>query len=450
MKAPRRATGKWVRTRAAWGVYCGAGQAYGGALPSGSTVQDAEVWAVRQHLRRIVDEAGDAATERRVLMLVDSRSALDDIEGAWRAGRYSALRLRHRRGMLEDIVRCRLQLGAVVFLWVRGHGGIVPNAMADTVAKAYLDEPPEDARPRQTATLIRYGVHVAGGAVATTPADRRPTALAERLAAAYVRRWLTELQGGRGDLLVDWAALEGDESGLWRAVLRLSSEGSEVDRDVRDGGRAEGTRRRASRVGAVMMLRWGQMGAPAETGPGEDVRDALMRHGAGAEGGDDGDGALRNILELLGDMQRAVPTEEGTLSTYHATVAAARMVVQAMAAGDKPAAEAWEQARQVLSGLVPEPPLSAWGDGAAPTVWRASGGGDGGGGDGDDEEGDDEGGGGSGVGAGGAGEGGQGATPSPRMAAARVVAGAAAHACWEIPTANGALTQIHKRFTPVS
>jgi len=44
--------------------------------------------------------------------------------------------------------------------------------------------------------------------------------------------------------------LEGDESGLWRAVLRLSSEGSEVDRDVKDGGRAEGTRRRASRVGA--------------------------------------------------------------------------------------------------------------------------------------------------------------------------------------------------------
>ena len=36
------------------------------------------------------------------------------------------------------------------------------NAMADTVAKAYLDESPTDAVPRQTATLVRYGVQTTG------------------------------------------------------------------------------------------------------------------------------------------------------------------------------------------------------------------------------------------------------------------------------------------------
>ena len=133
-------------------------------METGSSVQDAETEAIRRCLLQVRGSAAsaEAAKGRRVLVLVDSSSVLWVIEKVWRQGTYDALRAEHRRGMIEDIVRLRLELGGVVFLWVRGHGGVFPNAYADTVAKAFLDEQPDGRVPRQRVSLIRY---LTGGAV---------------------------------------------------------------------------------------------------------------------------------------------------------------------------------------------------------------------------------------------------------------------------------------------
>ena len=72
-------------------------------------------------------------------------------EAVWRMGTAEAFRLRNRRGMMEDIIRLRRELGAVVFQWVRGLGGVHCNAHADMIAKACLDEGVEDSVGRCSA-----------------------------------------------------------------------------------------------------------------------------------------------------------------------------------------------------------------------------------------------------------------------------------------------------------
>ena len=76
---------------------------------------------------------------------------------------------------MEDIIRLRRELGAVVFQWVRGHGGVHCNAHADMIAKACLDERVEDSVGEQRATTVRYEIRSeTGGSWAGVPADRRP------------------------------------------------------------------------------------------------------------------------------------------------------------------------------------------------------------------------------------------------------------------------------------
>ena len=57
---------------------------------------------------------------------------------------------------MEDIIRLRRAMGAVVFQWVRGHGGVHCNAYADMIAKACLDEAVADDVGTQRATAVRY------------------------------------------------------------------------------------------------------------------------------------------------------------------------------------------------------------------------------------------------------------------------------------------------------
>ena len=63
-------------------------------------------------------------------------------------------------------------MGAVVFQWVRGHGGVHCNAYADMIAKACLDEEVGDDVGEQRATTVRYEVRSEmDGGWAGVPAD---------------------------------------------------------------------------------------------------------------------------------------------------------------------------------------------------------------------------------------------------------------------------------------
>ena len=239
--------------RVAWGVFRGVGRTRGGALAAGASVQDAEMEAIRRCLRWVAEEAvqDGGLVQRRVLVLGDSIGVLQDIEAVWRMGTAEAFRLRNRRGMMEDIIRLRRELGAVVFQWVRGHGGVHCNAHADMIAKACLDEGVEDSVGEQRATTVRYEIRSeTGGSWAGVPADRRPLRLLE----TRVQRWLTlqwrtdreqtEPGGGTVDaLLLDDAWLDGGGGTYWTQLVRRSGE----------GGRRSGSRGTASDVGAVMI-----------------------------------------------------------------------------------------------------------------------------------------------------------------------------------------------------
>ena len=361
------------RPRTAWGLFRGPGRTLGGGMAAGSTVQDAETEAIRRCLRQVRQEAGTAAEAgaRRVLILGDSLSVLLVIEQVWREGTYDALRSQHRRAMLEDITRLRLELGGVVFLWVRGHGGVFPNAYADTVAKAFLDEAPDGESPTQRVSLVRY---LTGGAGhpwtdkvtwAAEPADRKVMHMTE----AALQRWCVQqylieerkrvAHGGHGPPWLDERRLLGRKSGWWTAVVRSSS----------SGGRRAGSRTEASDVGAVMMLRDGKLGLPAEWDTQrahDDVVGALLADREESRGTTPGGSAASELASCLHSMLRAVPrpptSQTGARGTsrYHRAVDAALELVEAVQAGTRPTNEAWLAARQVFAGFLPTPPKSCW------------------------------------------------------------------------------------------
>ena len=150
-------------------------------------------------------------------------------------------------------------------------------AYADMIAKACLDEAVRDDTGEQRATAVRYEMRSeVDGSWAGVPADRRPLRLME----TRVQRWLmlrwrgereqTGEEGGVVDeLLIDDAWLDGGSGVYWTQLVRRSGE----------GGRRSGSRGVASDVGAVMMLRGGRMGLPAEYLPDrqeDDVVGALL------------------------------------------------------------------------------------------------------------------------------------------------------------------------------
>ena len=154
---------------------------------------------------------------------------------------------------------------------------MVPNSVADAVASAYLDEAPDDGRREQRATMIRYGVEGPDGHVWATPADRRPSALVERLGQQYVLSTLAKSAGSGPRLLLDEDKAAGRPTRLWSTVLRLSSE----------GGDHTGSRWTPTAVGAVMMLRDGRLGLRADEGRGsaDDAVRALLEQQAGSTRG---------------------------------------------------------------------------------------------------------------------------------------------------------------------
>ena len=116
--------------------------ARGGALPAGSTVQDAEMHALLACVRWASMPGAVPLKARRLFILSDSASQLHQVEKAFRAKGPRELRGWHRRGELEEFTNLRLQLGAVVTQFVRSHQGVYPNAHADMIATAFMRDVP--------------------------------------------------------------------------------------------------------------------------------------------------------------------------------------------------------------------------------------------------------------------------------------------------------------------
>ena len=115
-------------------------RALGGALPPGSTVQDAEMQAMLACVRWAADPRNGDTTvrERRLFILSDSNTQLGQVEKALRGPGPRGLRGAQRRGALEELTKLRLTMAKVVTQFVRSHEGVRPNAHADMVATAFM------------------------------------------------------------------------------------------------------------------------------------------------------------------------------------------------------------------------------------------------------------------------------------------------------------------------
>ena len=91
-------------------------RALGGALPPGSTVQDAEMQAMLACVRWAADPRNGDTTvrERRLFILSDSNTQLGQVEKALRGPGPRGLRGAQRRGALEELTKLRLTMAKVV------------------------------------------------------------------------------------------------------------------------------------------------------------------------------------------------------------------------------------------------------------------------------------------------------------------------------------------------
>ena len=183
----------------------------------------------------------------------------------------------HRRQLLERIVElCNDRaVERVEFMWVRAHRGVYGNHYADTIANAYLATQPRDLPQLveeysgglhdQRGTRMFYQVPERGerGRVwQAYPGDRNPLRMSRsRLAAWSTRRLAGETPGSpchtgvNGFPVMDWDAVcEGAPSSVWAALARAPE---------RWRGFSGGARR-ATDIGAIMMVRANMMGLPAD------------------------------------------------------------------------------------------------------------------------------------------------------------------------------------------
>ena len=349
-------------------------RALGGALPPGSTVQDAEMHAMLACVRWAAGPlSGDAAVnERRLYILSDSNTQLGQVERALRGPGPRGLRSAHRRGALEEFTRLRLAMAKVVTQFVRSHEGVRPNAHADMVATAFMRAETEDVYARRQAGLLEFRLldSDAGGGVAV-PADRAVRGLVlQRMQRHVVRRLHgqggddeAEMPGTRPHApgLLDWAALRGGPPGLWTALLRRTS----------TGGSANGGGGRASDVGAVMMARAQRYGLRAEyttvtepcPGCGSAAASALAalrcvwQCGA-AEAAETGKAELGACLvELRAAVGEATEPRHGA---FHAALGRGEKALRRAAAAEPEEADDERAAAAVLGGMLPQPTQQEW------------------------------------------------------------------------------------------
>jgi len=340
--------------------------ALGGALPPGSTVQDAEMHALLACVRWAAGPAagGGPPEDRRLYILSDSSTQLGQVEMALRSAGPRELRGVQRRGALEEFTGLRIALGKVVTQFVRSHEGVGPNAHADTVATAFMRAPIADVLPRRAVGMLDFRLDDGGDApAAAVPADRAVRQLALQRTQAWVVRHLAATGSSgqrlpsRAEGLVDWAVLRGGESGLWTALLRRTSR----------GGSADGSNGRASDVGAVMMVRAAQFGllAAADGAAADDagddatllaLRGAWQGGGAARAGG--GFAALQVCLaELRGAVGQAADAQR---AAFHAAVRLGEAALRRAAEGAAALAGDGRAAAALLGGMLPEPSHQEW------------------------------------------------------------------------------------------
>ena len=242
----------------AWGAYDGK-TAFGGALPPTSGNHIAELVAIAEVLK--LHEPGE-----RVLILSDCRAALFAIERAWRAGSYDALRTTEGGEVIETIIRRRLRLGAVVFIFTPSHqAGIMPNAYADAIAKSHLSEEPQIPQLEVESRLVKYEAEDAGKqgragqfwpsyrAIGRLIRERLDMVAQGRLAPPPGSTFGRHTPGPL--LLLGGEHAEGRR--LWQYPLQRMSSG---------GGAARSDNGLPSGVGQSMRFRSGHIGAPYDGG----------------------------------------------------------------------------------------------------------------------------------------------------------------------------------------
>ena len=121
---------------------------YGGRLPDGWGVTEAEMAAVIRALQIARDRDTGEGPGRRVLLCTDSQATMRAMETAWRKGRHTGERV-DRKGLVATMVELRREIsrersggerkGCVRMVYTPGHRGVAPNAVADAIAKAYLE-----------------------------------------------------------------------------------------------------------------------------------------------------------------------------------------------------------------------------------------------------------------------------------------------------------------------
>ena len=239
----RAETEEEVRGRVAAGMM-------GGRLPEGWDVTDAELAGVLRALMtaRALDD-GSAGGGRRVLVCTDSHAAMRLVENAWRKGRHGSERW-DRVGLLAAIMEVRREIcrersgggepGLVKFVYSPAHKGIAPNAMADAIAKSYLDckevcveVMDEVYRSAYHVRPYVYGTGLGGDAWGEME-DRRVSAQVRKGLMLWVRAKLGE--GGRRLALPE---------GTWGAVVAAVGRGGGAGGKVVEGGEGDEGQQRA-------------------------------------------------------------------------------------------------------------------------------------------------------------------------------------------------------------
>ena len=205
----------------------------GGRLPDGWDVTDAELAGILRALQAARGNDTEGGGEgRRVLICTNSHAAMRLVENAWAAGRHGGGR-RDRAGLVTAITEARRDIGReregggaagwVKFVYTPAHSGIAPNAMADAIAKSYLED---NKACRHVLDAVRvaawhtrplvYGEGDGGGGWGEL-VDRRVSAQVR----AGLCRWVVDRlgEGGRRRVLV------GGEGREWKAVVAAVGKG---------------------------------------------------------------------------------------------------------------------------------------------------------------------------------------------------------------------------------
>ena len=336
--------------------------AAGGAMPPGSSIQDAELAAIVACVRSTAAALPARGAAPRLLVLSDCLSVLMAIERAWRGGDAWRLARQHRQTMLEHVLLARADWtrrgGAIVFQWVPSHRGILPNSYADGVAKAYVRgvPPPWLEELRRKASLVQYGVS-RGGVTSWVAGDRQLRGLLQRELAPHVLSTLAKASRQSAGLVLHLPETR-PELWPWRSCWRavMAKAGWQRQR----GGR----RSRPTGVGAVMRVRSGQLGLPSDCaapGGADGIAAIAAVWRRGDDGGAEGASVLAGaaVADALAAMASAVQRAARATqqSEYHVAVAGAAEVVAAMRrdGAQLPSEAEWRRARAVISGSLPQP-----------------------------------------------------------------------------------------------